>query len=96
MNLLSLTTFLISLLHVLLPSTTAAPYNATDIIVLNCGASSTTTSLDGRKWEADLLFKYSPFNDKNASFPSNASSEHPSVPMVPYFSGRIIFKELIN
>ncbi|GKV16922.1 hypothetical protein SLEP1_g27490 [Rubroshorea leprosula] len=45
MNLLSLTAFLISLLQVVLPSTTAAPYNATDIIVLNCGASSTTTSL---------------------------------------------------
>ncbi|GLT63439.1 hypothetical protein SLA2020_360040 [Shorea laevis] len=52
-------------------------HNATDVILLNCGATSTTTSLDGRKWEADLLFKYSPFNDQNASSPSNASSERP-------------------
>ncbi|GLU01770.1 hypothetical protein SLE2022_190560 [Rubroshorea leprosula] len=65
MNPLSLTIFLICLLHVLLLSTIATPYNATDIIILNCGATSTTTSLDGRKWEPDL-FKYSPFNDQNA------------------------------
>ncbi|GLT56329.1 hypothetical protein SLA2020_293760 [Shorea laevis] len=90
MNPLSLITFLISLLHVLLSSATAAGYNATDIIFLDCGATSNTTSQDGRNWEADSHSKYSPFNDPNASFSSDASHQHPSVPKILYRSALII------
>ncbi|GKV16986.1 hypothetical protein SLEP1_g27545 [Rubroshorea leprosula] len=87
---LSLNTFLISLLHALLLSAAAAAYNATDIILLNCGATSNTTSLDGRNWEADTNSKYSPFNDPNTSFSSHATRQLPSVPLVPYWSALII------
>ncbi|GLU01795.1 hypothetical protein SLE2022_190790 [Rubroshorea leprosula] len=90
MNPLSMTTFLISLLHALRPSATAAVYNATDIIFLDCGATSNTISKDGRNWEADPHSKYSRFNDPNASFSSNASHQHSSVPQVPYLSALII------
>ncbi|GLT63435.1 hypothetical protein SLA2020_360000, partial [Shorea laevis] len=90
MNPLSLTTFLISLLHALWPSATAAGYNATDIILLDCGATSNTTSKDGRNWEADPRSKYSPFNDPSASFSSDASRQDPTVTQVPYRSALII------
>ncbi|GKV50547.1 hypothetical protein SLEP1_g57249 [Rubroshorea leprosula] len=90
MNPLSLITFLIPLLHVLLSSASAAGYNATDIILLDCGATSNTTSPDGRKWEADPHSKYSPFNNPNASFSSDASRQNPSVTRVPYGSALII------
>ncbi|GLT38196.1 hypothetical protein SLA2020_124600 [Shorea laevis] len=90
MNPLSLITFLISLLHVLLSSATNAGYNATDIILLDCGATSNPTSQDGRNWEADPHSKYSPFNDPNASFSSDASRQDASVPQVPYRSALII------
>ncbi|GLU01777.1 hypothetical protein SLE2022_190610 [Rubroshorea leprosula] len=90
MNPLSLITFLIPLLHVLLSSASAAGYNATDIILLDCGATSNTTSPDGRKWEADPHSKYSPFNDPNASFSALASRQVPSVPQYPYLSALII------
>ncbi|GKV16995.1 hypothetical protein SLEP1_g27555 [Rubroshorea leprosula] len=90
MNPLSLITFHISLLHVLLSSAAAAGYNATDIILLDCGATSNSTSQDGRNWEADPHSKYCPFNDPNASFSSNASRQDPSVLQVPYHSALII------
>ncbi|GLT31646.1 hypothetical protein SLA2020_063680 [Shorea laevis] len=90
MNPLSVTTFLISLLHALRPSATAAVYNATDIILLDCGATSNTTSQDGRNWEADPHSKYSPYNGPNASFSSEASSQKPSVPHDIYLSALII------
>ncbi|GKV16992.1 hypothetical protein SLEP1_g27552 [Rubroshorea leprosula] len=90
---LSLTTFLISLLHALLLSAAVAAYNATDIILLDCGATSNTTSLDGRNWEADTNSKYSSFNDPNASFSSYASRQVPYVPLVPYRSALIIHSQ---
>ncbi|GKV16981.1 hypothetical protein SLEP1_g27541 [Rubroshorea leprosula] len=90
MNPLSLITFLISLLHVLLSSATAAGYNATDIILLDCGATSNTTSQDGRNWEADPHSKYSRFNNPNASFSSDATRQDPSVLRVPFLSALII------
>ncbi|GLU01766.1 hypothetical protein SLE2022_190520 [Rubroshorea leprosula] len=87
---LSLATSLISLLPALNLFTAAAAYNSTDIILLDCGATSNTTSLDGRNWEADTNSKYSPFNDPDASFSSYACSQLPSVPLVPYCSALII------
>ncbi|GKV16930.1 hypothetical protein SLEP1_g27498 [Rubroshorea leprosula] len=88
---LTLTIFFISLLHLLLPTTTTAPvYNATDIILLDCGSPSNTTSMDGRNWYADPRSIYSSFNDPNSSFSLNASHQEPGVPKVPYLSALII------
>ncbi|GKV50542.1 hypothetical protein SLEP1_g57244 [Rubroshorea leprosula] len=89
MNPLSLITLFISLLHVLSAAATAG-YNATDIILLDCGATSNTISQDGRNWEADPYSKYSPFNNPNASFSSYASSQLRSLPQDPYPSALII------
>ncbi|GLT43029.1 hypothetical protein SLA2020_170050 [Shorea laevis] len=90
---LSLTAFLISLLHALLLSAVVAAYDATDIILLDGGATSNTTSLDGRNWEADTNSKYSPFNDPNGLFSSYASRQVPYVPLVPYRSALIIHSQ---
>ncbi|GLT63440.1 hypothetical protein SLA2020_360050 [Shorea laevis] len=88
---LTLVIFFISLLHLLLPTTTTAPaYNATDIILLDCGSSSNTTSVDGRNWYADTRSIYSSFNDPNSSFSLGTSHQDTSVPTVPYLSALII------
>ncbi|GKV50162.1 hypothetical protein SLEP1_g56875 [Rubroshorea leprosula] len=87
---LRLTIFIISLLHVILPATAATAYNATEIILLDCGAPVNTTTLDGRSWEADTRSKYSSFNQQSSSFPSNASRQDTSVSQVPYLSALII------
>ncbi|GKV16921.1 hypothetical protein SLEP1_g27489 [Rubroshorea leprosula] len=87
---LTLTTFFISLLHLLLPMTTAPAYNATDIILLGCGLQSNTMSQDGRSWDADARSIYSTFNDPSSSFSVDASDQNASVPTVPYHSALII------
>ncbi|GLU01724.1 hypothetical protein SLE2022_190130 [Rubroshorea leprosula] len=88
---LTLTIFFILLLHLLLPTTTTAPaYNATDIILLDCGSPSNSTSDDGRNWDADLRSIYSSFNDPNSSFSLHASHQDPSVSTFPYLSALII------
>ncbi|GLU01793.1 hypothetical protein SLE2022_190770 [Rubroshorea leprosula] len=71
--------------------TTTFAYNATDIILLDCGAPSNTRSkLHGRKWDADVSSRYSFFNDLNSSIPSKASRQDSSVPTVPCFSALIV------
>ncbi|GLT63441.1 hypothetical protein SLA2020_360060 [Shorea laevis] len=87
---LTLTIFFISLLHLLLSTATASAYKATDIILLDCGSPSNTTSVDGRSWDADTRSIYSPFNDPSSSFSLDTSHQDPSVPRVPYLSALII------
>ncbi|GLU01786.1 hypothetical protein SLE2022_190700 [Rubroshorea leprosula] len=88
---LPLTIFFISLLHLLLPITATIAYNATGIILLDCGAPSNSSStLDGRNWDADISSRYSSFNDQNSSIPSKASCQDSSVPPVPCDSALII------
>ncbi|GLU01797.1 hypothetical protein SLE2022_190810 [Rubroshorea leprosula] len=88
---LTLTIFFISLLHLLLPTAATFAYNATGIILLDCGAPSNSSSSDGRNWDADVNSRYSSFNDQNSSIPSKASNTNPSsVPTVPCLSALII------
>ncbi|GLT31643.1 hypothetical protein SLA2020_063660 [Shorea laevis] len=87
---LTLTIFFISLLHLLLPTAATFAYNATGIILLDCGALSNYSSLDGRNWDADISSRYSSFNDQNSSIPSKVSNPDPSVPTVPCHSALII------
>ncbi|GLT63424.1 hypothetical protein SLA2020_359900 [Shorea laevis] len=92
---LTLTIFFISLLHPVLPTTSTFAYNATDIILLDCGSPSSTTSVDGRNWDADTV--YFPFNDQSSSsFSLNVSHPDPSVPTVPYTSALIIKSKFTN
>lgn len=102
MNLMMLT-FIIYLTSFLLSTASAAaasggnspPYIPTDIILLDCGAQSNTTSLsDGRNWDADSDHsKYSPSNRGNSSFVSEASHQESSVTRIPYMTGRIFSSE---
>ncbi|WRX20265.1 Serine-threonine/tyrosine-protein kinase [Theobroma cacao] len=71
------------------PFTNSAPYTPTDHILLNCGTSSNTTSLDGRNWVGDADYKYSSSISKASSFASKASDLEPSVTEVPYMTARI-------
>ncbi|GLT63434.1 hypothetical protein SLA2020_359990, partial [Shorea laevis] len=88
---LTLTIFFFSVLHLLLRTTATFAYNATGIILLDCGAPSNSSStLDGRNWDADISSRYSSINDQNSSIPSKASHPDPSVPTVPCLSALII------
>ncbi|GLT63432.1 hypothetical protein SLA2020_359970 [Shorea laevis] len=87
---LTLTISFISLLHLLLLTATASGYEATEIIRLDCGSPSNTTSVDCRHWYADNRSIYSYFNDPSSSFSFYTSHQGPSVPTVPYLSALII------
>ncbi|KAG4139358.1 hypothetical protein ERO13_D07G187200v2 [Gossypium hirsutum] len=80
--------FLITIVFLILsisPSiTSSVPYIPTDYILLNCGASSNTTSYDGRNWVADDDHLYA----NTSSFSSTASYQDPSVTQVPYMTAR--------
>ncbi|XVF81731.1 hypothetical protein PTKIN_Ptkin15bG0179400 [Pterospermum kingtungense] len=69
--------------------TNSAPYTPTDYILLNCGASSNTTSDNGRNWVGDADDRYSSSSSKTSSFASMASSKEPSVTDVPYMTARV-------
>ncbi|GKE32373.1 receptor-like protein kinase FERONIA [Tanacetum coccineum] len=81
-----------SLLLVLLNTitTTAQPYKATDHFLLDCGSTSmASTSSSNQLWGGDESYKYVPSNLTTTSFSSNANSQDPSVPTIPYYTARI-------
>ncbi|KAF2299287.1 hypothetical protein GH714_031311 [Hevea brasiliensis] len=84
--------YLVLLLH-LLPSVTgikkSLSYTPVDLILLDCGASSSSTSLDGRTWDGDADSKFHASNPETASSAFTASQQDPSVTQVPYMTARI-------
>ncbi|KAG2718455.1 hypothetical protein I3760_03G221200 [Carya illinoinensis] len=70
-------------------SETLPPYTPTDYFLLNCGSSSNSTSLDGRRWEGDSISKFSPRNIHSVSSSSEASEQDPSLSQVPHMTARI-------
>ncbi|KAJ6860951.1 hypothetical protein NC651_037132 [Populus alba x Populus x berolinensis] len=60
------------------------PYSPTDLILLNCGASSNLSSPDGRSWDGDSQPKFAASNPPEASSVFEASTQDPSVDQVPY------------
>ncbi|KAJ9173163.1 hypothetical protein P3X46_016327 [Hevea brasiliensis] len=84
--------YLVLLLH-LLPSVTgiknSLPYTPIDLILLDCGESSISTSLDGRTWDGDADSKFHASNPEAASSAFTASQQDPSVTQVPYMTARI-------
>ncbi|KAK1364117.1 Protein kinase domain-containing protein [Heracleum sosnowskyi] len=60
------------------------PYTPPDNILLNCGASYNTTSLDGREWDTDTAYILKASNTSSAE-----SQLIPSVDQIPYFNARI-------
>ncbi|XP_061947991.1 putative receptor-like protein kinase At5g39000 [Populus nigra] len=64
-------------------------YSPTDLILLNCGASSNLSSPDGRGWDGDSQSKFAASNPPEASSVFAASNQDPSVNQVPYMTARI-------
>jgi serine/threonine protein kinase len=69
----------------------AANYVPTDNILLNCGGSGDPTDGDGRKWTSDIGSKFALANGR--SLTSNAATQKPSVPDIPYLTARIFQSE---
>ncbi|KAG2334396.1 hypothetical protein Bca52824_005576 [Brassica carinata] len=83
---------LLSLLLLVLSVTTtlrisAADYTSTDNILLNCGGSSDVTDTDNRTWIPDVKTKF--LSTSGDSKTSQAATQDPTVPTVPYTSARI-------
>ncbi|PWA89203.1 malectin/receptor-like protein kinase family protein [Artemisia annua] len=77
--------FLLSV-HVVL----AANYVPADKILLNCGASGELSDDDNRQWTSDVGSR---FASGANSIVSDAASQKPSVPTVPYMTARIFRDE---
>ncbi|XP_073044918.1 receptor-like protein kinase FERONIA [Primulina eburnea] len=79
--------FLLLLLHFI--AAVAAQYNATDYILLDCGAPFKQTDENERSWDSDERSKYEPPEATAISISSKASQQHPSVTQVPYLTARV-------
>ncbi|KAE8654933.1 putative receptor-like protein kinase [Hibiscus syriacus] len=93
---LHFTFYLHLLFSVTLAGNYSVPYNATDYILLNCGASSSssnTVSEDGRKWVTDDRSKFATSNSESASMASTASRQDHSVSQVPCMTARVFHGE---
>ncbi|KAJ6290457.1 hypothetical protein OIU78_026234 [Salix suchowensis] len=66
-------------LHVTATEDYLLPYSPTDLILLNCGASSSSSSPDGRSWDGDSQSKFAASNPPEASSVFNSSTQDPSV-----------------
>ncbi|XP_071741864.1 receptor-like protein kinase FERONIA [Rutidosis leptorrhynchoides] len=77
---------LTSVIHVVL----SADYVPADKILLNCGANGELTDDDGRQWTSDVGSKFAPGTN---SIVSDAATQKPSVPTVPYMTGRVFRSE---
>ncbi|XP_021290597.1 receptor-like protein kinase FERONIA isoform X2 [Herrania umbratica] len=66
----------------------AADYVPTEKILLNCGEKSELTDDDNRKWTPDVGSKFLVGGGTN-SVPSQAATQDPAVPEVPYLSARV-------
>ncbi|OAY56943.1 receptor-like protein kinase FERONIA [Manihot esculenta] len=69
------------------------PYTPSDLILINCGASSDDASGDGRRWNGDAHSKFCPFNSQTSPA-SEASQQDQSIDRVPYMTARIIHSKL--
>ncbi|KAI3805834.1 hypothetical protein L1987_21721 [Smallanthus sonchifolius] len=74
-------------IHVIL----AANYVPADKILLNCGANDELTDEDGRQWTTDVGSKFAV--PGASSIVSDAATQKPSVPTVPYMTARIFRSE---
>ncbi|XP_047311300.1 receptor-like protein kinase FERONIA [Impatiens glandulifera] len=75
--------YLCSFLHLI------TAYNPTDIIRLDCGATTNTNSSDDRPWNLDSGSKFMPPASNDLSTISTADQQPSSVEQIPYLSARI-------
>ncbi|KAI3760860.1 hypothetical protein L1987_51260 [Smallanthus sonchifolius] len=72
----------------LLTTTTAQPYKATDIFFLNCGSSIPSNSNSDQKWDGDEHSNFVPSNTTTTSFSSVPNHLDSSIPQTPYSTAR--------
>ncbi|XP_027065966.1 receptor-like protein kinase FERONIA [Coffea arabica] len=82
--------FLFNSLFVIASTDSTPSYTPTDYILINCGSSLNSTSVDGRKWDGDVGSKFSPNDMANISIAVTATELNSSVSEVPFSSARII------
>ncbi|XP_057769857.1 receptor-like protein kinase FERONIA [Salvia miltiorrhiza] len=70
-------------------ASTPPAYTATDLILLNCGASAIANDTSHRSWDGDARSRYMPSNAASISSASEASTMDPSVFPVPYRTARL-------
>ncbi|OMP10174.1 hypothetical protein COLO4_04754 [Corchorus olitorius] len=66
----------------------AADYVPTEKILLNCGEKTEQTDSDNRKWTPDVGSKFL-VGSGTGSVPSEAATQDPAVPEVPYLTARV-------
>jgi|UniRef100_A0A2N9FT85 hypothetical protein len=66
-------------------------YVPTEKILLNCGGPSDATDTDGRKWSTDVVSNYLSTSGKSTT--SQAATQEPSVPLVPYMNARLFYSK---
>ncbi|XP_057769858.1 receptor-like protein kinase FERONIA [Salvia miltiorrhiza] len=70
-------------------SASTPAYTATELILLNCGASTIANDTSLRSWDSDTSSRYMPLNAASISSASEASTMDPSVFPVPYQTARL-------
>ncbi|GMY25722.1 receptor-like protein kinase FERONIA [Fagus crenata] len=66
-------------------------YVPTEKILLNCGGASDATDTNGRKWSTDVVSNYLSTSGKSTT--SQAATQEPSVPLVPYMNARLFYSK---
>uniref|UniRef100_A0A2P2MH32 Uncharacterized protein MANES_01G102100 n=1 Tax=Rhizophora mucronata TaxID=61149 RepID=A0A2P2MH32_RHIMU len=82
--------YLLHLLHAVAAAKKSPAYTPTDLILLNCGTNSRTTSLDGRSWDGDERSKFLASSTPQASGSALAAEQENSILNVPYMTARVI------
>ncbi|KAG6682568.1 hypothetical protein I3843_13G131200 [Carya illinoinensis] len=75
-----------------IPVILAQNFVPTEKFLLDCGATSETTDTNGRKWTSDVKSKY--LTAGGNSNTSEAATQDPSVPQVPYMTARVFYSSL--
>ena len=86
-GLMSIPIFVILYLAFTIHVNMAANYVPIEKILLNCGGPLDATDYDGRNWTTDVGSKYLSASGKSTI--SQAATQEPSVPVVPYMIARV-------
>jgi hypothetical protein len=70
-----------------------SPYTSVEMILVTCGSSGKSTSLDGRIWIGDVYSKFTPIehSQNQTSSTDRADQRSPSGAQIPYTSARLSF-----
>ncbi|XP_030924356.1 receptor-like protein kinase FERONIA [Quercus lobata] len=85
----SIPIFVILYLAFIIHVNMAANYVPIEKILLNCGGPLDATDYDGRKWTTDVGSNYLSASGKSTI--SQAATQEPSVPLVPYMIARVFY-----